>query len=72
MPISYYPLQAAEGGVDQIKVCGEEVPEEVGGHRGAGERRAKVSAPVECEEVPETQQCHHSAQDPTKISPGAG
>lgn len=61
MPISYYPLQAAEGGVDQIKVCGEEVPEEVGGHRGACERWTEDGAPVECEEVAETQQRHHSA-----------
>ena len=55
------PLQAGEGDLDQIKVRGEEIPEEAVLHRDPHQRREEVWAEVEREEVSEAQQRHHGS-----------
>lgn len=54
------PLQAGEGGLDQSEIRREEIPEEARLHGDPHQRREEVGAAVEREEVPETQQRHHS------------
>lgn len=61
--MSWDPFQAGEGGLDQGEICGEEIPEEAGLHRDSHQRREEAGAPVECEEVPETQQRHHRTKN---------
>lgn len=60
-------FKARKGGLDQSKVCGEEVPEEDDDGWSCGQRREKIRAAMEPQEMQETQQRHHRPQNTPQV-----